>query len=784
MSQVRHILEDYGLEKVLNSTPRTTVFRAVDPATDRRVVIKLVHPAGQVVDETNRSAFLYSAEVARTGAIRGLPRIVDFGLTPDDNAFLVTDMVDLAVSVEELQDPTPQRMLSVAKAVIGAVDRVAMSGAAHLNLRPSNVLVTVDNSVLLSGYGTAAYLAGAPTRVWPDEGDRYVAPELAHTDALRTADLARADLYSLAMLVCEFLGGAVEGLGGRDVSVLLDSSRVPNAEELGEVLAIALGQEPSTRTSTIADFRRLLVDSDGGEVDAAVDAVFDHGGIDPSGFETRAITSPLAFEPPPRDVVVQTPENPPQDAVPDPPPQSKAADDAESVPLEPVAAHVPDAVGPVPREPGRSEGRARGIRWDIVAPAAAALLLIVVIGAILIGRSGTKQQVQVVPSPVPTVPPTPVPVTPQVQEPFVNPLLAQADQLLLDGDVEGTRRLLAEFPGDLIAGFNAEERELYEGLIDTIDGEDRGKAIRDLNGGLEHGSVPMLRRAVGSLKNFTPEELAEDPALNDKLRHARSAVRAYRKLMEANKGGDPKAIMDRAADMIEILPGYSRAYTLQNQAASTLENRAEAAIQEEDYRAAIDLLRELETRAPDRAGVAERIAWCELQIRTDQELESVLAQARAAGERNDPEAGLRTLAGVTPSDGYEIRFESLKLELETQLVDLDAQGPTISVDPGFEPGFKKNETVVVPLTVTDDYRVERVSAWLWVDQESDYREVVVEPAGGGSYQLEITPEIHGNKKVLYYIVASDRTGHKAFLGSPDAPFEIERKKWFKKVLPK
>ncbi len=56
-------------------------------------------------------------------------------------------------------------------------------------------------------------------------------------------------------------------------------------------------------------------------------------------------------------------------------------------------------------------------------------------------------------------------------------------------------------------------------------------------------------------------------------------------------------------------------------------------------------------------------------------------------------------------------------------------------------------------------------------------------AGDDLFPLEIGPELHGNHSILYYIVASDRSGHQAFFGSPDAPFEIERVKWFKKVIP-
>ena len=105
------------------------------------------------------------------------------------------------------------------------------------------------------------------------------------------------------------------------------------------------------------------------------------------------------------------------------------------------------------------------------------------------------------------------------------------------------------------------------------------------------------------------------------------------------------------------------------------------------------------------------------------------------------------------------------------------------MDGSFEAKFKKNEIVVVPVMVTDDYRVERVVAWVAGDPSDGYREITLQQAEDDLFPLEIGPELHGNHSILYYVVASDRSGHQAFFGSPDAPFKIERVKWFKKVIP-
>lgn len=787
MSQVRHILEDFSLEKVLKSTARTTVFRATDPATDRRVAIKLIDPAAAAVDEINRSSFLYAAEVAKSGALRGLPRVTDFGLTPDDQAFLVTDMVDLAIPVTDLSNDTSQRRVTIARGLAETLDGLAMAGAAHLNLSLDNILVTVDNSVLLCGYGTAAYLAGAPTGIWPGTDDRYAAPELAQEDSLRRVDLFRADLYSLALVTCDLLGATISDLGSDAVAVKLPTDLPVVKEELATALSTALQPDPSARSTSVSELRRALSEDESGAVDSAIDAVFDG-----TGFETREITTPLvldplptaaaevnpapAGEPSPVTPVGGEPKTPmAPEVVPEPEGGTAGADFSEPVPPQPPVA-----------APAMAEGKEKpggGFRWDIVLPVAAAVLMVVVVSLFVIGRSERTTEQVAVATAVPTVRPTPSPVVVEDMAPAINPFLEQAEQLLLSGDLDATRRLLAEFSDDLVAQFNEEELELFEGLKDSVEGEAQARSISDLTRGLELGSIRMIRRGVAGVSRIPANERAAIPGLDERLQHGRTALGAHQRLGEAEKSGDLYAVMDRAAELISILPDYSRSYTLREDAAVGLEARAEAAISNEDLEGAVDVLRGLQSRWPDRPGVAARITWCETELRADRALENLLAEARGAGERGDFEIGIGLLETARAEGDDQLRVAALLRDLSEQLAARDADGPAISVDGSFEAKFKKNETVVVPVIVTDDYRVERVVAWIAAGSSPEYREIALQSAGNDQYPLEIGPDLHGNQDVVYYVVATDRSGHQAFFGSPDAPFKIERVKWFNKVIP-
>ena len=685
MSQGRHVLDEYRLEKVVRSTPHTTVFRALDPATSRRVVIKLVYPPAATVPETSRTAFLEAAEVARSGDLRALPRVIDYGFTPDDQAFLVMDMVGLAVPVSGLCDAPARRRVEIAERLVAAVDEITAAGAAHLNLRADNLLVAVDDSVLLTGWGTATYRAGVAPVVWPEAGDCWAAPELARPEAVRCADLGRADLYSLALVVCGLLGGNVQRRGEEQPAVSLPEGTVRDRSALEAALATALRRDPALREVAPAELGRLLVPAERAAGDAEAGVVE----LDPSCFETRAITAPLALDPP-----GGVPEQPPPEspAEPLPPAPSPAADGPVPAPAE-VPPPAPIEAPPAPPAVSPAAG-ARAwprLRWWLLLPAGAALLVAAIGGWLLVGRVLGPGRADRAPAPQPAAAPRPMPAG--VGEPAgaaLDPILIEAERLLGEGNAAAARALLAGVPEEAVNEFNGHEAELYQELIASIGEADRSQALRDLDGGLVTGSVTMLRRAVAALSELPADELAADPELDRKLDHARRAVAASQRLRDAERGGDPLAVIERAGEMIALLPGYSRPYTLRDEAAAGLEARAEVATAERDLEGALATLQELQRRWPTRPGLAARIESCEREMRRDAELESVLARAAAAGERGAPEQGLRLLSDTTPNQAFVPRFEAARGRLEAQLASMDAGAPTIALAQGFEPVIRKN----------------------------------------------------------------------------------------------
>jgi hypothetical protein len=775
MSQGRHILDDYRLEKVVGSTPHSTVFRALDPASSRRVVIKLVYPAAASVPEDRRTAFLEAAEAARSGSARGVPKVVDYGFTPDDQAFLVMDMIQLAVPVSGLRDAPARRRVDIARQVADAVEGFAAAGIAHLNLRTDNLLVAFDESVLLTGYGTAAYRAGVVAGAWPEPGDRWSAPELARPDAVRFADLGHADLYSLSLVVCDLLGADIEDADRDRPLVHLPEATVLDGPGLEAALAAALHRDPVLRAGSPAELRRLLVSTEpaaGGDPARPPE-------LEPAAFETRAITQPLELPPPP---IIHEP------VAPEPPvlqlALSPAADPDEPTPQpaeverQPVR-ETPAAPATAPA-PAVARRRRRLPPWVLAAPAFG-LVLLGVVGWLLIGHARTGEQGVGATVLAPQDRPRPAATQAAVEARTIHPILIEAERLWAEGNPAAVRALLEKLPEDTVSRFSGAEDELYQELVASVGQSDRDQALRDLDGGLEAGSITMLRRAVAALSSVTPDELAADPTLAGKLERAQRALAASQRLRDAERAGDPLVVIERAGEMIAVLPGHSRAYAVRDEAAATVEERVESAIAARELEAALTTLRELERRWPDRPGLAARIESCERELRLEAEMESVLQRAAAAGERGAPEEGLRLLDGTTPTTVFAMRFAAVRVRLEGQLETMDAGAPIIAVAAGFEPVIRKNETAVVPIEVRDDYRVERVTAWVSRDPAGAFQEIALSSNDGSLYPLQISPQLHGNDRVLFYVVATDRSGHSSRLGSAEQPLSLERKGWLKRL---
>ncbi len=172
------------------------VYRATQASSGRAVAVKVFHvdPAGRGFDQQR---FLWEARVAETVSGQpNLPEVLRSGFTIDGRPYVVTKFYErgtLARRVRISGALTVPQVNAAARQLAQALHTLHQSGVLHGDVRPENVFIDDDDSLVLGDLG-AGWLraAGGPaTMLTP----AYAAPEVW----LGHAPTVRSDIYSLGL---------------------------------------------------------------------------------------------------------------------------------------------------------------------------------------------------------------------------------------------------------------------------------------------------------------------------------------------------------------------------------------------------------------------------------------------------------------------------------------------------------------------------------------------------------------------------------------------------------
>ena len=829
MSEPRQVLEEYRLDRVLTMTPASTVFLAASPESGETVALKVLNAAGLPSDSERVPRFIAAMEQLDGLNLAALPEILDLGETPDGSVFLVTRLVE-GESVEALAGGPPARVLSLLAQAADALAAISDAGLVHHNLSPDNLIMSSDGRLRLLGLGTAAFFGSSTgallghSPAW----DQYAAPELLDPEMGAGVPPWRADLYALSLLGCELLGAQVVAPASPGPAVHLPAearAEVTDPAHLESLLGDALRLDPRARSVAWADLREAVAvegDPAGGfQLERSPrpapapapadgeDATVVSAGAQPStprrrdpnetnpmlipeelegipdsdsdaDAETEAAAEPVEVleleQPVPGETAVAPSGTLPLPEIPAEaqPPRAEAADVVAKAPPPPTPARGPSLVskiGPLLARVGR---RLASLPPRVLVGVAVVALVLTAIWQML--PSGRRSS----PPPLPTViVETPVPQPTAVPAPSVDPVLSEAESMVAQGDLDAVRKVLGRLTSERVDGFTEQEREIYDGLLETLEGVDRNRALENLARGLETGSLDYLHRAVRAFSKLGSEGGADSKVERD-LERARQAIRLHTLLWRASRAGDQAQVLERATDLMQVLPAYDASATMRREAAAALEKQAAAAAQAGDYRSALGNLETIREQWPQREGIDDRITRVEAARAEDERLGKLLETARAKGSAGDPEAGLAVLVGVTPTANRKVAFSEARTDLEQQLEAMDAKPPTVTLADGAELAFRKNQDLIVPLIVRDDYKVANVKVMIRTAGSKDFREVKPRHVDGDRWEAKIAPGIHANDDIDLYVVATDRSGHTGRLGSPEKPLEANRKKWYQR----
>ena len=238
------------------------VFAAVDPAIGRMVAIKQVTA---VVSDDQDLLKRFYREAQSTGKLQH-PNIVtlhDLG-EQDGVPYLVMEYLEgesLETIIRERKAYTVAEKLHIIIQVCEGLAYAHQRQIIHRDIKPGNVVVLNDGDVKVVDFGIAQFGNERFTRTGQIVGSLfYMSPE-----QIQDADIdARSDIYSTAIVLYEFLTGAVPFRGKDPASTLakilhgtppsIAGSVDAYATELDEVLRRALAKDRNARYTSMEDF--------------------------------------------------------------------------------------------------------------------------------------------------------------------------------------------------------------------------------------------------------------------------------------------------------------------------------------------------------------------------------------------------------------------------------------------------------------------------------------------------------------------------------------------------
>jgi len=249
------------------------VYRAYDPWLKKAVAVKMLHPEQMTSESVVR--FQHEAKTASTLVHPNLIRVCDFGITENNEPYLVMDFVEgntLSNYLEKNGRIPITKAAGIFVQICSGMTMAHEQNVLHRDLKSSNVMLTEENSshpqVHILDFGLAKRTEdGSMTRTGLLIGSPlYMSPEHA-----RGAELdARADIYSLGCIMYETLTGKypIKGETILDTIMKQTTQEAPSLQsscpeesfspELEHLVAKALHKDPAERFQSMSEVKSAI----------------------------------------------------------------------------------------------------------------------------------------------------------------------------------------------------------------------------------------------------------------------------------------------------------------------------------------------------------------------------------------------------------------------------------------------------------------------------------------------------------------------------------------------
>ncbi|HEV7553912.1 MAG TPA: serine/threonine-protein kinase [Kofleriaceae bacterium] len=242
----------------------------------RHAAIKILKPH---LCEHKETLDRFFNEARATSAIRdpGIPALFDFGITPDNSAYIVMELLEgesVDVRVHRLGVLSPADALRITRQVASSLAAVHAAGIVHRDLKPANLFIVADpeatagERVKILDFGIAKLgpdlRDGSNTRTGAVMGTPiYMSPEQCGGKVVDH----RSDIYSLGCVLFDLIAGRppfdVPGAGPVIAAHLKEPPPKPSSvvsqplpPGLDELVLRCLDKSPDERYQTMLDVVR------------------------------------------------------------------------------------------------------------------------------------------------------------------------------------------------------------------------------------------------------------------------------------------------------------------------------------------------------------------------------------------------------------------------------------------------------------------------------------------------------------------------------------------------
>lgn len=209
-TRVGTLIGRYQIDAELGRGAMGVVYRGRDPRIDRTVAIKTVSLSGlePSAEQEYRERFVVEARAAGGLSHPGIVTIFDVGEPDAETPYLVMEYVEGQTLDKVLGEDNKQvplnTSLRIAQELAEALHYAHEQGVVHRDVKPANILVTIDGHAKIADFGIAKLNQAQLTMPGQVLGSpAYMAPEQLSEEAVD----GRSDLFSVGVILYSMLTG-------------------------------------------------------------------------------------------------------------------------------------------------------------------------------------------------------------------------------------------------------------------------------------------------------------------------------------------------------------------------------------------------------------------------------------------------------------------------------------------------------------------------------------------------------------------------------------------------